>query len=103
MNLPPPAPWKTDLKVAGVLGFAGALATAALFPYLLQLMPDKLSNLPVPLSVLVVTQSVQAFVLLGGLSLLGLRMGHRVGLGAPLLQSWLGDAPTAQPRPRVQP
>ena len=68
MNILLPAPaWKSDLKVAGVLAVAGALATAALFPYLLQLMPDKLSNLPVPLSVLVVAQSVQAFVLLGGL------------------------------------
>lgn len=101
MNTLPPAPaWKTDLKVAGVLALAGALATAALFPYLLQMMPDTLSRLPVPLWVVVTAQSVQAAVLLGGLSLLGLRMGHRIGLGAPLLQAWLGGEPVVQ---RVQP
>ncbi|MGB3392771.1 MAG: CPBP family glutamic-type intramembrane protease [Stenotrophomonas sp.] len=101
MNLPPAA-WKPDLKAAGVLGLAAALATAALFPYLLQLMPDKLAQLPAPLPVMIVAQSLQALVLLGGLSLLGLRMGHRVGLGAPLLQAWLGGAPAAT-RPRLQP
>ena len=84
MNILLPAPaWKSDLKVAGVLAVAGALATAALFPYLLQLMPDTFAKLPVPLWVVVIAQSMQAAVLLGGVSLLGLRMGHRVGLGAP--------------------
>ncbi len=104
MNASPAAPaWRTDLKVAAVLALAGALATAALFPYLLQLMPDKLSSLPVPLWVLVAAQMLQALVLLGALSLLGLRMGHRVGLGAPLLHAWLGDKPTAQSARRTQP
>ncbi len=104
MNILLPAPaWKSDLKVAGVLAVAGALATAALFPYLLQLMPDTFAKLPVPLWVVVIAQSMQAAVLLGGVSLLGLRMGHRVGLGAPLLQAWLGGKPAAQATPRVQP
>jgi len=97
-----PVPWKPDLKLAGVLGLAAALATAALFPYLLQLMPDKLARIPLPLPVVVVAQSLQALVLLGGMSLLGLRMVRRVGLGAPLLQAWLGGTPVAA-RPRPQP
>lgn len=89
-----PPPWKIDLKMAGVLGLAAALATAALFPYLQQLMPEKLERIPLPLPVLVAAQSLQAFVLLGALSLLGLRMGHRLGLGAPLLRRWLGGGST---------
>ena len=43
-----------------------------------------------PLPAVFLLQGVQALVLLGLLSLLGLRMGHRVGLGSPLLQAWLG-------------
>lgn len=88
-------PWKVDLKIAGVLGLAAALATAGLFPYLQQLMPEKLERIPLPLSVLVTAQALQAFVLLGALSLLGLRMGHRLGLGAPLLQRWCGGSGNA--------
>ncbi len=91
--------WKIDLKVAGVLGLAAALATAALFPYLLQLMPETLERIPLPLPVLVVAQTLQAFVLLGALSLLGLRMGHRLGLGAPLLRRWCGGAGDVPHRP----
>lgn len=88
-----PPPWKHDLKVAAVFAVVAGVATAALIPYVMQLMPDKFAHIPVPLWVLVVAQAVQACVLLGGLSLLGLRMGHRVGLGAPLLQHWINRQP----------
>ena len=91
--------WKVDLKMAGVLALAAALATAGLFPYLLQLMPEKLARIPLPLPALVAAQSLQAFVLLGALSLLGLRMGHRLGLGAPLLRSWCGGDSGGLQRP----
>lgn len=91
--------WKIDLKMASVLALAAALATAGLFPYLLQLMPEKLARIPLPLPVLVIAQSLQAFVLLGVLSLLGLRMGHRLGLGAPLLQRWCGGENSSAQRP----
>lgn len=100
MNSPVAAPpWKIDLKIAGVLALAAALATAGLFPYLLQLMPEKLARIPLPLPLLVTVQSLQAFVLLGALSLLGLRMGHRLGLGAPLLRRWLGGGQGSAQRP----
>ncbi len=71
-------------------------------PYLLQLMPDMFEKLPVSLPAFVLGQVVQAIVLVGLLSLLGLRMGHRVGLGSPLMHAWLGgtappDIPTLRP------
>lgn len=91
--LPPPPPWKHDLKVSAVFAVVAGLATAALIPYLMQLMPDKFARIPVPLWVLVVAQALQACVVIGGLSLLGLRMGHRVDLGAPLLQHWVNRQP----------
>ncbi len=89
----PTTPWKHDLKLAALFAVVAGLATAALIPYLMQLMPDKFARIPVPLWVLVVAQAAQAGILLGALSLLGLRMGHRVGLGAPLLQHWLNRQP----------
>lgn len=97
-----PLPWRPDLRVALTLGAASAVAVAALFPYLMQIMPERFAALPVPLPLLVVAQVAQTFVLLGLLSLLGLRMGHRVGLGAPLLQRGLNRHPPAgtdRPRP----
>jgi hypothetical protein len=89
---------RSDLKLAGLLGVAAALATAALFPYLQLLMPDELAKLPVSLPVLALVQSLQALLLLGLLAFCGLRMGHAVGLGAPWLQSVLAKSPRkAQP------
>ncbi|MFT3756247.1 MAG: CPBP family intramembrane metalloprotease [Pseudoxanthomonas sp.] len=95
-------PWKPDLKIATLLGAASALAVAMLMPYLMQLMPQKFAVLPVPMWVLVVAQSMQALVVVGLMSLAGLRMGHRVGLGAPLLQHWFAKRPLASPLKPVQ-
>jgi hypothetical protein len=89
---------REDLRLALVLGAACALATAALFPYLLLIMPQALAKVPLPLPVIVLLQSLQSFVLLTLLSFCGLRMGHRVSLGAPWLRALLsGGARSAQP------
>ncbi|HMB57386.1 MAG TPA: CPBP family intramembrane glutamic endopeptidase [Arenimonas sp.] len=94
-----PVPLKEDLKLAGFLGVLAALATAALFPYLLVVMPQLLAKIPhwLPLPALIVLQSLQAALLLTLLSFLGLCMGHRVGLDAP----WLRALLFRRPRPRL--
>ncbi len=94
----PLPPLREDLRIAGILAIAAALATAALFPYLLVVMPQMLAKIPsyLPLPALVIIQMVQAGVLLGLLAFAGLRMGYRVGLGAPLLRAWTTGA--ARPR-----
>jgi hypothetical protein len=91
-----------DLRLAALFGLAGVLAALALIPYLQLLMPEALAQaqakLHVPMSVLLAIQSVQAFVLVTLLALLGLRLGHPVGLGAPWLRALLARAPRqAQP------
>jgi hypothetical protein len=78
---------REDLRLALVLGLACGLATAALFPYLLLVMPQALAKLPMPLPAVALLQSLQSFVLLTLLSFCGLRMGHRLGLGAPWLRA----------------
>lgn len=80
-------PWRQDLKLAAIWAVLAALAAAALMPYLMQVMPDKFAKIPLPMVAIV--QSAQAFVLIGLMSLLGLRMGHRVSLGSPLLHGWI--------------
>ncbi|MBA3487011.1 MAG: CPBP family intramembrane metalloprotease [Lysobacter sp.] len=80
-------------------GVLAGLSALAIMPYVLQLMPEMFEKLQIPLPVFVLIQVVQATVLLGLLSLAGLRMGHRVGLGSPLMQAWLGS--TAAPDGRT--
>ena len=97
INLPSPAlpSLREDLRLALVFGVAGALATAALFPYLLLVMPEALAKLPMPLPVVIVAQSAQALLLLGLLAFCGLRMGHRTGLGTPWLRALVFRRPRA--------
>ncbi len=95
-NMSAPVSWPLDVKTAAIWGLLAGLSAMAVVPYMMQLMPQAFENLRIPLPAVVALQGIQALVLLGLLSLLGLRMGHRVGLGSPLLQGWLGspDAPS---------
>jgi membrane protease YdiL (CAAX protease family) len=91
----PRRPLREDLRIAAVLAVACAFATAALFPYLLDLMPELLAKLTVPLAVVVPLQALQGGIFLGILAFIGLRLGPRAGLDAP----WLRALVTRQPRP----
>ena len=84
-----PASALEDLKIAAVWGVLGGLSAMALIPYVAQLMPEVFAKIPVPLWVLALAQGAQAAVILGMLAWLGLRMGHRVGLGSPVMHAWL--------------
>ena len=88
--LPPAAPWRLDLKVAAVWALLAGLSAAAVIPYMAQTMPERFARIPVSLPVLAAAQGLQALAVIGLMALLGLRMGHRVGLGSPLLARWLG-------------
>lgn len=94
----PGPPWNLDVRTAALWGLLAGLSAMAVMPYLMQLTPQAFEGLRIPLPALVALQGLQAFILLGLLSLMGLRMGHRVGLGSPLLQAWL--ARRAVPGPR---
>ena len=91
-------PVAEDLKLSLVFGVLGAIAVAALFPYLLATMPQVLAKARVPLPALILVQSLQALVLLGLLAFAGLRMGHATGLGSPWARALLFRRPrTSQP------
>lgn len=92
--VPPPLPVRgPHLRIALLLGIAGMLATLALFPYLLALMPQKFAVLPLPLPLVVAAQVVQAGVLCWLLGWLGLTLGAPHGLDAPWLRAWVYRRP----------
>lgn len=88
-TLTTPNRWTRDALVAAIWGALAGLSVIAVLPYLLQLAPDVAKKIPLPFPVLAALQAMQAFVLLGLLSFLGLRMGHAINLGSPLLQGLL--------------
>lgn len=81
--------WTSDAAIAATWGALGALSVVAVLPYVLQTIPGVAERIRLPFPLLALLQAVQAFVLLGLLAFAGLRMGHRVGLGSPLLRSLL--------------
>lgn len=89
-GLPASPSWRPDLEVAGTWALLAGLSAAAVLPYMAQTMPERFARIPVSLPVLAAAQGLQALVVIGLMALLGLRMGHRVGLGSPLLAGWLG-------------
>lgn len=88
-----PHPNGPHLKLALLFGVAGVLATLALSPYLVAVMPLKLAAVPVPLWVLLAAQALQAGVLCWALGWLGLFLGARFGLDAPWLRAWVYRQP----------
>jgi hypothetical protein len=95
MNLSPSAvpTREPNLKLALLLGVAGALSALALFPYLLAFMPQKLAALPVPLPVLMAAQLAQSALLCWLLAWSGLWLGAPYGLDAPWLRAWVYRRP----------
>lgn len=84
-----PASALDDLKIAGVWAVLAGLAGAAVIPYAAQLMPEAFAKIPLPLWIIAAAQGAQAAVFCAVMAWLGLRMGHRVGLGSPLMRAWL--------------
>jgi hypothetical protein len=81
------------LRLSLFLGGASALATLALFPYLVALMPQRFAMLPLPLSAAALLQAAQVGVLCWLLGWLGLALGARHGLDAPRLRAWVYHRP----------
>ena len=84
---------RDDLKLAAVFGAAAAIATALLFPYLLQLMPQAFEKIPLPLAAVIPLQSLQAGLLFSLMAFVGLRLAPRARLGAPWLRAWMQGQP----------
>jgi len=81
------------LRLAIVLGAAGLLATLAVMPYMIALLPQTFAALPLPLPLVTAVQAVQGGVLCWLLAWLGLYLGAPHGLDAPWLRAWVYRCP----------
>jgi membrane protease YdiL (CAAX protease family) len=98
-HAPSPA-WRPDIRTAMTWGLLAGLSAVAVLPYVRRLTPEAFAKIKLSLPMLAAQQGLEVFVLLGLLALFGLRMGHRVGLGSPLLQGWFASGgPGATPAP----
>jgi hypothetical protein len=80
---------------------AGALiGSLAIIPYALTLR-ELPPSLPIPFWLLLLIGTVQNLLLFAGVTALGLWLGGKVGLGAPVLQAWLAGDPEAPRRFRA--
>lgn len=89
--------WKTF----GVLMVGALVGVLGIFPYALTLQAPLLRDLDIelpPLWVLVPIQALQSLVLIGGATALGLWLGPKVGLGAPLVTGLVSGDPDARAR-----
>ena len=85
-------PW-TGLKLFAVLMVAATLASLAIVPYVLAISGAPLPDLP--FWQLALSTVLPNLVLIAPLTALGLWLGPRVGLGAPLLAAWIEGQPGA--------
>lgn len=81
-------------KVFGVLLFAAMVGVWAVLPYSFSLQ-DLSAPLPVPFWLLLVLGTLQNLILFALVTGLGLWLGGKVGLGAPLLRALLARQPDA--------
>lgn len=84
-----PATALQDLKVAAAWALLAGLAAAAVIPYMAQVLPEAFARIKLPLPLVAAAQGMQSLVVVGLFAWLGLRMGHRVGLGSPVMRTWL--------------
>ena len=100
--LPPPLIMRgPNLRIALLLGVAGILATLALMPYALALMPQKFAASPMPLPLVMAATAAQTGVVCWLVGWLGLYLGAPNGLDAPWLRAWVYRRPR-DPRRRAR-
>ena len=86
-----PYHWRLLAILVGAILISVILVT----PYSLSLQEEalKAAPLPIPLHILLPIQWLQTTILYGALAGIGLLIAARIGLGLPLLESWLAGRP----------
>jgi membrane protease YdiL (CAAX protease family) len=102
MTSPPPLkpyPW----RLFWLLFVGEVLAILAVVPVGIELLGPVISKQPLPnfpLPLLILIGVIQNLALLAFTVWLGLKLSRRLGLGAPLLESWVTHHSEFQPRPK---
>ncbi len=76
-------------KLYFILLTASVLATIAVLPYIWSLFLSSTERPPIPLPILISAQIIQAILMFSIMIFVGLYLGKKVGLGAPVLESWI--------------
>ncbi len=84
-------------KLFGVLMLGAVIGLLGVIPYSLSLS-GPLPPLPIPLWLLLILQIGENLLLFAAATGLGLWLGRKVGLGAPILRGWLAGEPDAPSR-----
>lgn len=90
-------------KVLFILWAAALLATIAVLPYALELQSSVLASLSIPLPALLAAQIAQSAVLFAIMIFVGLLLGRRVELGAPILEAATRGEPVRDRLRRILP
>lgn len=85
-----PARGAINWRVFWALTGAGVVGAVAIIPAALSAQGELLKDVPVPLWVILPLQTVQNAVLIGVAVGVGLWLGGKTGLGAPLVEAWVG-------------
>ena len=80
-------------KLFMLLLVASVASAVAAMPYTFYLYDLSSLELPVPIPVAVLATVLQSAILFGLSILIGLHLGNRTNLGAPLLEAWLNKKP----------
>ena len=91
-NLPTEQPRRFPWRVFWFLVLASLASAAAMIPFALEVFRPVIESAPrppVPLPLLIIIGVVENFALLALIVWVGLSLGRKLGLGAPLLESWL--------------
>ncbi|HTW95333.1 MAG TPA: CPBP family intramembrane glutamic endopeptidase [Tepidisphaeraceae bacterium] len=100
-SLPPARP-HFNWHLLGILLLAILVSTILVTPYALAIQnpANHGGTLPLPLQVLIPIQLIATTIIYGTFAALGLLIARRLGLGLPLVDSWLGGRPDWSPARR---
>jgi membrane protease YdiL (CAAX protease family) len=104
MTSSPPAPKPYPWKLFGLLLTVEVVSLLATLPIALDLLTPLLSKVDrpnIPLPLLILAGAIQNLTLLAFTVWLGLKLSRRLGLGAPLLESWVNRR--TESRKRIAP
>src|SRR5437660_388212 len=91
-NIPGEQPKRFPWRVLWFLLIASLLAAAAGIPFMLEVLRPLIQSsppIPIPLPLLVAIGVAQNLLLFGVIIGVGLLLARKLGLGAPLIESWL--------------
>jgi membrane protease YdiL (CAAX protease family) len=83
-------------RIFFILWAASILGVMAVLPYALTLQASILTDLPMPMEILILLSIVQSAILFGLVIFIGLSLAGRVGLGLPILEAKLAGRPFAE-------